>query len=467
MLYGPDGPVRAESFEEPRPARRAPVPVHRVAGGRRGARSHGLRPPLHGAGREGHRAASRVGGGQPLRHRTPARARRRARRRHRTAATSASTASTSPTACGGAPRSWRPELGPRTELDVQPARAPRRSPRSGSRRSTASSAARPGQRHRLGAVPAGRDAASRHRRSSRVCGTWRTCASPSASSVTSWVLADGWAEPPEGGRRARRHHQADARRPTWRCRPLPDRRPWSGHRADTRGAARSPLRPGGQQGALRRAGRPVLRRHRDRRGQRLPRPARRRAPPRPFAPATWSRSRAGSPSPIRAAVAGTAAPRRRAQGGAQSGRTGQPPRARLARSPGGPAAGPATGSATEVRARRSGAPRCYAHLGIDPADPDRLAKLRELERRALGRAIRLPLGAVVRGGDTSRIPGTRAARRARRRRRPYAVVSDGVRFVTVQADVRTFARATARSLRSSGHRDGKWRARDPDIDRGR
>jgi hypothetical protein len=72
-------------------------------------------------------------------------------------------------------------------------------------------------------------------------------------------------------------------------------------------------------------------------------------------------------------------------------------------------------------------------LGIGPDDPDRVAKLRELERRGLGAEI------AARSGMTflARVPeGFRGRIQPAERAGPpgaYAVVSDGERFVVLRA----------------------------------
>jgi hypothetical protein len=49
---------------------------------------------------------------------------------------------------------------------------------------------------------------------------------------------------------------------------------------------------------------------------------------------------------------------------------------------------------------------------------------------------------------------------------PYAVVSDGTRFVMVQATPDLRARE-GQVIALQRDRDGQWRARSPDMDRGR
>ena len=105
-------------------------------------------------------------------------------------------------------------------------------------------------------------------------------------------------------------------------------------------------------------------------------------------------------------------------------------------------------------------------LGIDPDDPARLTKLRELERHALGQrfAARSEQSFLVEPPPNfqGRVElGDRGADGT-----PYAVVTDGARFALVQATADLRARdGQAVSLRRD--RDGRLRAHDPDKDRGR
>jgi type IV secretory pathway VirD2 relaxase len=73
------------------------------------------------------------------------------------------------------------------------------------------------------------------------------------------------------------------------------------------------------------------------------------------------------------------------------------------------------------------------HLGIRPEDPDRIARLREVERRAVGKEIAAQCGQVF-------VPDSRDGFRGRVRvanapgdGRAYAIVSDGSRFVVLHA----------------------------------
>ena len=105
-------------------------------------------------------------------------------------------------------------------------------------------------------------------------------------------------------------------------------------------------------------------------------------------------------------------------------------------------------------------------LGIDPADPERTSKLREMERRGLGQ------GLAARSGQTflADMPATFQGRVQLTERgadgTPYAVVNDGSRFVLVRAGADLRAR-DGQVVTFDRVRDGQWRARDPDIDRGR
>lgn len=105
-------------------------------------------------------------------------------------------------------------------------------------------------------------------------------------------------------------------------------------------------------------------------------------------------------------------------------------------------------------------------LGIDPTDPDRVGKLRELERRALGEGF----AARSRESFLAETPSTFQGRVQLSERgadgTPYAVISDGTRFVMVQATPDLRARDGQVVALQRG-RDGALRARDPDIDRGR
>jgi hypothetical protein len=105
-------------------------------------------------------------------------------------------------------------------------------------------------------------------------------------------------------------------------------------------------------------------------------------------------------------------------------------------------------------------------LGIDPADPDRTAKLRELERRGLGERF------GMRSGQTflAEMPGAFQGRVQLSERgadgTPYAIVTDGVRFVVVQAGADLRSRG-GQAVTFDRARGNEWRARDPDMDRGR
>jgi type IV secretory pathway VirD2 relaxase len=105
-------------------------------------------------------------------------------------------------------------------------------------------------------------------------------------------------------------------------------------------------------------------------------------------------------------------------------------------------------------------------LGIDPADPERVAKLRELERRALGERFGL-------SSRLTFVPDTPGAFQGRVQLAergsdgtPYALVTDGTRFVVLTATPDLRAR-DGHLVALKRDRDGKWHARDLDIDRGR
>ena len=106
-------------------------------------------------------------------------------------------------------------------------------------------------------------------------------------------------------------------------------------------------------------------------------------------------------------------------------------------------------------------------LGIGPDDPDRVAKLRDLERRALGAEI------AARSGLTflARVPeGFRGRIQPAERAGPpsaYAVVSDGERFVVLRL---TPALRALQGQSVAVARDNKGRLvvrPDPDKDIGR
>jgi hypothetical protein len=66
VAYTSDEPARVETFEQPRSGERHQF---RFIGRRGGARSHRVRPALHGAGRARSRSQARMVGRQPFRHR--------------------------------------------------------------------------------------------------------------------------------------------------------------------------------------------------------------------------------------------------------------------------------------------------------------------------------------------------------------------------------------------------------------
>ena len=124
------------------------------------------------------------------------------------------------------------------------------------------------------------------------------------------------------------------------------------------------------------------------------------------------------------------------------------------------------GFGSDVRVARQRRTEVLRQLGIDPADPERTAKLRELERRDLGE------GLAVRSGQTflAELPGAFQGRVQLSERAadgtPYAIVTDGVRFVVVQAGADLRSR-DGQAVTFDRARGAQWRARAPDIDRGR
>jgi len=124
------------------------------------------------------------------------------------------------------------------------------------------------------------------------------------------------------------------------------------------------------------------------------------------------------------------------------------------------------GFGNDVRVARQRRAEVLRQLGIDPADPERTAKLRELERRTLGE------GLAVRSGQTflAEMPGTFQGKVQLSERgadgTPYAIVTDGVRFVVVQAGADLRSR-DGQAVTFDRARCTQWLARGPDIDRGR
>jgi hypothetical protein len=112
------------------------------------------------------------------------------------------------------------------------------------------------------------------------------------------------------------------------------------------------------------------------------------------------------------------------------------------------------GLGADVRQAITERRECLRRLGIEPDDPDRLAKLRELERRGLGAEI------AARSGLTflTRVPeGFRGRVEPAGGAGPpsaYTVVSDGQRFVVLRATPALRA-LQGRSVAVS--RDGKGR----------
>jgi hypothetical protein len=85
--------------------------------------------------------------------------------------------------------------------------------------------------------------------------------------------------------------------------------------------------------------------------------------------------------------------------------------------------------------RRALEQRCDAlrQLGVQPGDPDRIAKLRELEQRAVGREIAARSGQVFLPSAPESFRGRIRVANASADGRPYVVVSDGSRFVVLRA----------------------------------
>ncbi|MGH7435468.1 MAG: hypothetical protein ACRENE_07320, partial [Polyangiaceae bacterium] len=103
---------------------------------------------------------------------------------------------------------------------------------------------------------------------------------------------------------------------------------------------------------------------------------------------------------------------------------------------------------------------------IEPADPERHATLRELERRTLGETFAARSGQALLPEPPSGFEGRVQLTDRGADGTPYAVISDGTRFVMVQATADLRARdGQAVALRRD--RDGKVRAVEPDKDRGR
>ena len=222
----------------------------------------------------------------------PARARRRARRRPARSRGPVRPGATSRTACAGAPRSWRPRSsGPRSEREVQRAGAKEVTQerftsldRELERRAKDNVIAVRGPRAAPFREPADASVLFARLEHLEAMRPRRARLAP-----TSWMLADGWSERlKEIGTRGdiiKQMHLALRGRSV----ALPDRSARD-RRSDPTPAEPRPRRPRprGRQGALRRAGRerttPSSRPLR----ARVPRAARRGAPPRRFASAIWS-----------------------------------------------------------------------------------------------------------------------------------------------------------------------------------
>jgi type IV secretory pathway VirD2 relaxase len=72
-------------------------------------------------------------------------------------------------------------------------------------------------------------------------------------------------------------------------------------------------------------------------------------------------------------------------------------------------------------------------LGVQPGDPDRIAKLRDVERRAVGREIATRSGQVFIASPPDGFRGRAQLENSPADGRPYVVVSDGSRFIVLRA----------------------------------
>jgi type IV secretory pathway VirD2 relaxase len=88
------------------------------------------------------------------------------------------------------------------------------------------------------------------------------------------------------------------------------------------------------------------------------------------------------------------------------------------------------GFGAEVRVALAGRRQVLDELGISPEDPERVTKLREFERRAVGREL---AGRVGQAFIEQTPAGFRGRVRGMLREVPYAVVTEGRRFVLVEA----------------------------------
>lgn len=122
------------------------------------------------------------------------------------------------------------------------------------------------------------------------------------------------------------------------------------------------------------------------------------------------------------------------------------------------------GLGAEVRKAVERRAEALRALGIDPADPAREGKLRELERQSLGErfASREGLTFVVDTPETFQGRVQLIERGADGA--PYAAVTDGTRFVVMQASPDLRAREGQVVALKRG-RDGRLWAREPDKDR--
>jgi hypothetical protein len=105
-------------------------------------------------------------------------------------------------------------------------------------------------------------------------------------------------------------------------------------------------------------------------------------------------------------------------------------------------------------------------LGIEPADPERTPKLHEMERRGIGQGLAARSGQTFLADMPLSFQGRVQLSERGADGTPYAVVTDGVRFVVVQAGADLRSR-DGQAVTFDRARGAQWRARDPDIDRGR
>jgi type IV secretory pathway VirD2 relaxase len=120
----------------------------------------------------------------------------------------------------------------------------------------------------------------------------------------------------------------------------------------------------------------------------------------------------------------------------------------------------------EVRRALEARAETLRTLGIDPADPRCVAKLREVERCALGESMASLAGLAFVSETPAAFQGRVELSDRGADGSSYAVVTDGTRFIVVRADADLRARNGQAVVLQRGH-DGKLHARDPDKDRDR